>query len=149
VSRSVPQRARQLAGELERRFAQDADLARELKDAHERLRRANDRLWSGLHADGMAAMYDEYPAAVNVAFAENRSEVLGASDPSREVQQVHWQIHAAHCDYQHAAEDRRQLAADTGEIIRTLVDELMAAGWSEQDARNAHVRELTGREGNV
>ncbi len=55
MSRPIPNRARQLAAELERRFAQDADLARKLNDAHEHLRRANDRLWWGLHPDGMAS----------------------------------------------------------------------------------------------
>jgi hypothetical protein len=50
----MPNRARQLAAELARRFAQDADLASKLNDAHEHLRRANDRLWWGLDPDGMA-----------------------------------------------------------------------------------------------
>jgi hypothetical protein len=53
-----------------------------------------------------------------------------------------WQIHKAHCDYQQAAEDRRQLAADIGEITRTFLDELVAAGWSETEARDANIREL-------
>jgi hypothetical protein len=46
-------------------------------------------------------------------------------------------------------EDRRHLAADIGEIMCTLVDELIAAGWSGQDARNANVRELAGSEEEV
>ena len=54
MSRPIPNRARQLAAELKRRSGQDADLARKLNDAHEHLRRANDRLWWGLHPDGMA-----------------------------------------------------------------------------------------------
>ncbi len=37
VSRPVPDRARQLAAELERRFAHDAELAHKLNDAHQRL----------------------------------------------------------------------------------------------------------------
>jgi hypothetical protein len=90
----------------------------------------------------MAAVYDEHPAAVNVAFAEKRSDVLGAPDPLKGLRQAHWQIHQAHCDYQHVAEDRRRLAADTGEIIRTFLDELVAAGWSETEARDANIREL-------
>jgi hypothetical protein len=40
VSRPVPDRARQLAAELEIRFAQDAKLARRLNDVHQRIRRA-------------------------------------------------------------------------------------------------------------
>jgi hypothetical protein len=126
VSRPIPARARQLAAELEQRFARDAELARKLNDAHRRLHAANDRLWSGPDPDGIAVLYDQHPAAVDVAFADNRSEVLGAPDPLQAIQQTHWQIHKAHCDYQRAADDRRQLAADIGEIMRTLVDELDA-----------------------
>jgi ribosomal protein S19E (S16A) len=37
---------------------------------------------------------------------------------------------------------RRRLAAGIGEVIRAFLDELMAAGWSEQEARNAKVDEL-------
>jgi hypothetical protein len=80
--------------------------------------------------------------AVDVALAENRSEVLGARDALQAIQQTHWQIHKAHHDYLHAAEDRRQLAADLGGIIRTLLDELVAAGSSEPEARNANVGTL-------
>ncbi len=144
MSRPVPDRACQLAAELEQRFAHDAELARNLNDAHQRLHRANARLWSGLHPDGMAAVYGEHPAAVEVAFAENRSEVLSASDLLQAIQDVHWQIHKAHCDYLHAADERRRLAADIGEITRTLLDELIAAGWSERDAHNASVHDIAG-----
>ena len=97
----------------------------------------------------MAAAYDEHPVAVNGAFAENRSEVLRAPDPVQALQQVHWQIRHAHCDYQHTAEERRHLAAEIGETIRTFVDELVAAGWSEQEARNANVDQLAGAEREV
>lgn len=119
-------------------------MARKLNDAHQSLQRANDRLWCGLHPDGIAAVYDEHPAAVNVAFAENRSDVLGAPDPLQAIRQIHWQIHKAHCDYQHAAEDHRQLAAAIGEITRTFLNELVAAGWSETEARDANIDELAG-----
>ena len=96
----------------------------------------------GLHPDGLAAVYGEHPAAVNIAFAENRSEVLGAPDPLAAVQQVHWSIRKAFIDYQAAAEKRRQLAAEVGELIREFVDELAAAGWSEDQAHNANVHRL-------
>jgi hypothetical protein len=49
----------------------------------------------------------------------DRSEVLCAPDPLQAIQHAHWQIHQAHCDFQHAAEERRRLAAETGEITRT------------------------------
>jgi len=140
--RRVPDPVRKLAAQLAAQFGQDATLARRLNAAQERLQSANDRLWWGLHPDGLAAVYGEDPVAVEVAFAEHRSEVLGAPDPLAAVQHVHWQIHSAFRDYQTAAEERRQLAADTGELIRQLVDALLTAGWTEEQARNANVNEL-------
>lgn len=134
--------ARELAAQLARRFARDAELATRLADAQARLMRANDRLWWGLHPDGLAAVYDEHPAAVDIAFAQNRSEVLGAPDPLAAIQQVHWTVRKAFVEYQSAAEQRRQLAADIGELIREFVEELVAVGWSEEKARNANVHEL-------
>jgi hypothetical protein len=68
--------------------------------------------------------------------------VLRAPDPLQAIKHTHWQIHQAHCNFRHAAEERRQLAADIGEITRTFVNELMAAGWSEHEVRNANVHEL-------
>jgi hypothetical protein len=55
---------------------------------------------------------------------------------------VRWQIHAAHNDYQTAAEDRRRLAADIGELIGDLVRELRATGWTEDEARKVNVHDL-------
>jgi hypothetical protein len=43
----------------------------------------------GRASDGLAAVYGEHPAAVDVAFAEHRSEVLGSADPLVAIQQVH------------------------------------------------------------
>lgn len=57
---------------------------------------------------------------------------------------MHWQIHHAQADYQTAAEERRQLAADVGELVARFVDALIDAGWSEPDARRANVHELAG-----
>ena len=79
---------------------------------------------------------------VDLAFAEHRCEVLGAPDPIAAIQQVHWQIHRAFVAYQAVAEERRQLAADTGELIRQLVHSLLAVGWTEEQARTTNVREL-------
>jgi hypothetical protein len=53
--------ARELAVQLARRLAQDAELAQRLCDAQPRLAHANDRLWWGLHPDGLAAVYGEHP----------------------------------------------------------------------------------------
>ena len=142
MSRAIPEATRELAAQLDALFDPDAVLARQLNAAQQRLQRANDRLWWGLHPDGLAAVYGEDPAAVDVAFAEHRSEVLGAPDPLAAVQQVHWQIHSAFLAYQSTAEKRRQLAADVGELVRQFVDALLAAGWTDVQARDANVHEL-------
>ena len=55
---------------------------------------------------------------------------------------VHWRIHRAICNYQHAAEQRRQLAVDVGELAARLTDLLTAAGWSIEQARAANVHHL-------
>jgi hypothetical protein len=70
--------------------------------------------------------------------------VLDSPDALGAVQDAHWQIQRAHCDYQHAAEERRQLAADIGDVIRAFVDQLVASGRSEREARDANVHELAG-----
>ena len=57
-------------------------------------------------------------------------------------QQIHLQIHHAFCAYQAAAEQRRQLAVDVGEISQQLADALCAAGWSAQQARQTNVHQL-------
>jgi hypothetical protein len=51
---TITDAARGLAAQLARRFAGDAELATRLADAQARLMRANDRLWWGLHPDGLA-----------------------------------------------------------------------------------------------
>ena len=142
MSRAVPEQARRLAAELERRIARDAELATQLNDAQRRLRDANDRLWSGLHPDGIAMIYSEHPAAVEAAAAHNRSGVLDSPDPLRAVQHVHWSIHKAFTSYQSAAERRRHLAAEIGELASDLITTLLGAGWSEHDAREARVDDL-------
>jgi len=139
MSRAVPEQARRLAAELDLQFAHDAELA----DAQRRLQHANDRLWSGLHPDGIAMIDGEHPAVVEAATARNRSEVLDAPDPVRAVEQVHWSIHKAFTSYQGAAERRRQLAAEIGELAGDLITTLLGEGWSQQDARVANIRSLT------
>ena len=142
MSRAIPERARQLAAELERQFARDAELATQLNETQGRLRDANDRLWSGLHPDGIATIYGEHPAAVDAATAHNRSQVIDAPDPVRAVQHVHWTIHKAFISYQNAAERRRQLAADAGKLAGELIATIVGAGWSEHEAREANIRAL-------
>jgi hypothetical protein len=126
-------------------FTQDAALAEELNDAHGRLRDANDRLWSGLHPDGLRAVYGDHPASEAArlqATVHARSRVLDSPDLLGAVQDAHWQIHHAHCDYQHIAEERRRLATEIGEVARDFLDELAGAGWPEKQARDANVHNL-------
>jgi hypothetical protein len=142
MTSTVPDAARELAARLERQFGKDAELTKRLADVQQRLTRANDQLWCGIHPDGLATVYGEHPAAVEIASTCNRSAVLDAPDPLAAVQQVHWAIRSALIDYRTAAEERRQLAAHTGELIRQFLDALVAAGWTEKQARNANVHEL-------
>ncbi len=144
---AVSDRARLLAAELERVFAQDAALAHKLNDAHRRLLDANDRLWSGLHPDDLRAVYSDYAESEGMRLGSvggSCSQVLDSSDVLDAVQEAHWEIHRAHCDYREVAEARRHLAVDVGETIRAFLHELITAGWSEPEARDANVHELAG-----
>jgi len=58
------------------------------------------------------------------------------------LQEAHWAIHRAFSDYQSISEDRRHLAAEIDELIAQLVAELVAVGWTEDQARNADVHQL-------
>lgn len=146
--------ARQLAGELADAFETDRGLAEQLAGAQRRLQAANGRLWSGLHPDALGLVYDDSAAGV-VGQGSSRvaEEIVDAvrADSSvadveaaalGELQQVHWTIHRAFCEYQRLGEDRRHLAAEIGELIAQMVSELVAAGWSEEEARTADVRAL-------
>jgi hypothetical protein len=55
------ERSRAIAARLAAAFTADQELAERLNDAHSRLLAANDRLWSGLHPEGLAAGYGEHP----------------------------------------------------------------------------------------
>jgi hypothetical protein len=142
TEQSVLDLAQRIAAQLDAYYGAEAALATRLNAAQSQLQRAKARLWLGLHPDGPVLVYGEDPGAVDLAFAEHRSEVLGARDPFAAIQQVHREIHGAFITYQIAAEERRQLAAEIFELIRQLVDALVAVGWSEEQARNPNVREL-------
>jgi hypothetical protein len=73
MSGAISEKAHELAAQLERQFGKDAELDRQLADAQDRLTRANERLWSGLHPDGLAAVYGEHPAAIEAAVEQARS----------------------------------------------------------------------------
>lgn len=64
------------------------------------------------------------------------------SSPAGDRLRVHHQIHRAFCAYQQAAEQRRQLAVDVGELSQQLTDTLTAAGYHPEHARSANVHEL-------
>jgi hypothetical protein len=150
----VPDTTRQLAGELADAFETDRQLAEQLTAAQHRLQGANGRLWSGLHPDALGLVYDDSAAgAAGQGSSQVAEEILDAvhADSSAadvevaalgELQQVHWTIHRAFCEYQRISEDRRHLAAEIGELIAGMVSELVAAGWSEDEARTADVRAL-------
>ena len=153
----MPDTARRLAGRLADAFEQDQALAEQQNDAQHRLQAANGDPWSGLHPDALGLLYDDTHAVgideratvrsrVTAVMADARS--AGTSEEEVEtvvlqaVQEVHWTIHRAFCDYQHLCEDRRHLAAEIGELIAGMVAELTAAGWTEDAARTADVRAL-------
>ena len=133
MSPMVPEPARRLAAKLELRFARDAQLTTQLGDVRQqRLQRFNDPLGTDMDPDGIATIHGEHPAAVQIAVAHNRLEILDAPNPLLQAQDGHWPIQHAVIDRQSTAARRRQLAG---------------AGWSENDARGASIRELTCAEG--
>ncbi|MGI8713390.1 MAG: hypothetical protein ACR2NR_09445 [Solirubrobacteraceae bacterium] len=113
----VPEAARELAGELADAFETDRGFAGQHNSAQNRLRAANERLWSGLHPDALGLAYDG-AAAVGQGSSqvgEGVVDVVRAGGSAAEVeasvlgdlQEVHWALHRAFCDYQQLSEDRR------------------------------------------
>lgn len=72
----------------------------------------------------------------------NANERLRCAPAPDAVQQIHSQIHSAFCAYQHATEQRRQLAVDVGELSHQLTHALGTAGWSRDKPRRANVHQL-------
>jgi hypothetical protein len=153
MTREVPARARELAVRLSALFHSDCRLAGLLNEAQDRLRHANDGLWSGLQPDALGLVYDD---AGGVVVGDRASPIAGRliaalSDRGQRdvetavleaLQQAHWRIYRAFHDYQSACEERRQLAVCVGELSQQLAAELAAAGWPEEAARSADVHEL-------
>ncbi len=146
MTADVPE-AQRLAGELADAFEQDCRLAERLNACQHRLQTANDRLWSGLHPDVLGLVYDGAVAVGQGSsqVAEGVVDALHAGLPAAEVealvlgelQEVHWAIHRAFSEHQQLGEDRRQLAAEIGELTAAFAATLVAAGWSEEAARTA------------
>jgi hypothetical protein len=142
--RVVPARARELAGAISALFTRDAAIVARLNDAQQRLRRTNDQLWSGLHPDALGLLYDGIAASGSSAIAALDSDGRRDADTAMltALQQAHWSIHRAFCDYQDASEERRKLAVEVGELSQQLTETLRGAGWSTQNARQADVHQL-------
>ena len=144
--------ARQQAGRIADAFDHDQALAEQLTAAQHRLQAANEDLWSGLHPDALGLLYDNAAAVGqgNSQIAGRIADAVRADGSATDVeaavlpglQEVHWAIHRAFCEYQRIGEDRRHLAAEIGELIAGMVAALTAAGWTEEQARTADVRAL-------
>lgn len=164
---TIPTAARAIAAKVSEAFMADQELVMLMNAAERRLRDANRDLWSGLHPDAIALLYGDTHASAIQADGGVRSEVTAAmADALRlteagdlseryaavetaallSVQRIHWRIHRAFVDYTRVAEERRQLAADVGELVHELVGVLSAAGWTDEQARNANVHELANDE---
>lgn len=63
-------------------------------------------------------------------------------DPAADRLAVGEQVHRAFSVYEQAAEQRRQLAVDVGELTGQLIDTLAAAGHPPEHARSANVHQL-------
>jgi hypothetical protein len=144
--RPVPPHARQLAAQLSTLFEHDQAIVQQLNDAHHRLRDANERLCSQL-APGAFGLIDDGTAATAIRASPIATPIRNAAPDTNTpmleaLHQIHSQIHRAFCAYQHASEQRRQLAVDVGELSEQLTRALCAAGWSTDQARHANVHQL-------
>ena len=93
--------------------------------------------------DAPGAIRSEVAAVMIDALRDGADEQQLEATVLAPVQEIHWTIHGAFTEYQTVSEQRRQLAADTGELIGRFIEALVAAGWSEEEARNANVDELS------
>ncbi len=153
-SRFVPTRARAVAGELASLFEEDNGLVVRLNEVSRRLAGANRWLWSGLHPDAIALLYDKTDGRTISSGTSVIAEVMGdamsggGDDFDAEtavlpvLQEAHWTIHRAFADHQLICEERRQIAVRVGELSQQLVDVLAAVGWPADAARAVNVHEL-------
>ena len=143
--RAVPAPARGLASRLSALFGRDVEIVKRLNDAQRRLYDANERLWSGLSPDAFGLIHDGSARAGASPIAALMADACGPDSDAAALaalQQAHWAIRSGFHAYQHACEERRQLAFEVGELSRELTDALCAAGWSVDEARNADVHQL-------
>jgi hypothetical protein len=126
-----------LADVLAALFERDRQLAVALNTAQRRLLAANDRLTVAMPFGAVLGL-----GGADRGVAGRRPPVLDAESPVAALGEVAQRIRRAFVDYQHAAEQRREVAADVGEATVRLVDALIAAGFSDTQARRADVRAL-------
>lgn len=137
---SVGADVRVLADALGVLFERDRHLAVELNAAQRRLLGANGRLRVRLSADALCAPLGA--TRPDRGLAGRGPAVLEGGSPATAMEEVADAIRRAFSDYQHAAEERRILAADIGEAIVPLVDVLIGAGFSDGQARRADMSAL-------
>jgi hypothetical protein len=128
---------RVLADVLAALFERDRQLAVALNTAQRRLLAANERLTVAMPVGAVLGL-----GGADLGVAGRRPPVLDAESPVAALGEVAQRIRRALVDYQHAAEQRREVAADVGEATVRLVDALIAAGFSDTQARRADVRAL-------
>jgi hypothetical protein len=128
---------RVLADVLAALFERDRQLAVALNTAQRGLLAANERLTVAMPVGAVLGL-----GGVDLGVAGRRPPVLDAESPVAALSEVAQRIRRALVDYQHAAEQRREVAADVGEATVRLVDALIAAGFSDTQARRADVRAL-------
>jgi hypothetical protein len=128
---------RVLADVLAALFERDRQLAVALNTAQRRLLAANERLTVAMAVGAVLGL-----GGADRGVAGRRPPVLDAESPVAALGEVAQRIRRAFVDYQDAAEQRREVAADVGEATVRLVDALIAAGFSDAQARRADVRAL-------
>jgi hypothetical protein len=132
---------RVLAGVLAALFERDRRLAVALSTAQRRLLAANERLTVAMPVGAvLCALFG--PDDADAGWAGRRPAVLDAESPVIALSEVADTVWRAFFAYQNTAEQRRQVGADVGEATVRLVDALIAAGFSDTQARRADVRAL-------
>ncbi len=139
---TVPGAACRIAGRLAEFFERDQALVVALNDAHKRIVDATSLLTAGLPAGALQEIYG--PGGPDAALSGQRPAVLAGDQPVAELEKAAAAIRHALHDYQETADSRRQLAFDVGEANAQLITAMTAAGFSEDEARDADIQSLAG-----
>jgi hypothetical protein len=135
--------ARQAAARLAEAFEPDQRLVVEFNRVQDRLLKVNGWLSEGL-AEALHEFYG--PGGPGLGLSGFQPRVLEDPRPREALERVGRRIRDAFYEYQRVADERRTLGVDVGEATAMLVDALVAAGWSEQQVRDAGVLELSREE---